>query len=77
MTGQMQYTVDAVNSSFNSISGVVTTLEDQFTDKYHSITQEQLIKEQVADKELHSRIEEAVNKLENAMHTKLQSLRSP
>ena len=55
---------DRVNSSTTSMSSVGNTLEDQSTDKYLSMTREQLIKEQETDAELSCLMEEAIDEEE-------------
>jgi len=50
-----------VNNESSSATGVANSSEDHLTDKYLSLTWEQLIKEQEADAELCSLIEEAVD----------------
>ena len=55
---------DRVNSSTTSMSNVGNTLEDQSTDKYLSMTREQLIKEQEMDADLSCLTEEAVDEEE-------------
>ena len=56
------------NIESNSISGGVNTSEEQLTDKYLSMTREQLIKEQEADTELGCLIERAMDEEEAARY---------
>jgi len=57
-----------VNNQSSLATGVANSLADHLADKYLSLTQEQLIKEQEADAELCSLIEEAIDEEEAARY---------